>query len=173
MNKDLEKTINKYVYKISNYYYKKFDSFFSLEDLQQIGFEGACRACEKYKEDKGCSLTSYIYKYIQWNICNYIRSNKNLLNNNFEDIADISEFNYNNEKNIIKHEEEIEDNSLDIQSVVEKAPTKYKSLLKDIYINHYSIEDVAKSSNKSIPYIKKELLRGIKRTKKAIDKIKL
>ena len=159
------------VYKISKKRICLFTSFgYELEDLVQIGAIGLNNGITHYKEDKDCSITSFLYNCIDKEILKelqYLKRDKRCIN---KDTISI-DLPVSNDADSITIEEMIEDDTVDISKDVEdKLMEEFiisemkRCLNNDEYtvlylriIRMFTIQDVLKFMNINK---KKHLTRG-------------
>ncbi len=62
------------IYKIAS----KYKSYYSIEDLYQVGSIGVIKAYKNYKKDSSVKFSTYAYKYILGEIIEFIRCDRNI-----------------------------------------------------------------------------------------------
>ena len=64
--------------KMIYYIAKKFNNYYDMDDLYQAGVEGLVKAYKNYKENEATKFSTYAYKWIYWEMMDYIRKDRNI-----------------------------------------------------------------------------------------------
>ena len=170
------------VYKIAKKRLTFFLPFgYELEDLAQIGAIGLNNGITHYKEDRDCSITSFLYHCIDREILKelqHLRRDKRRIN---KDVISL-ELPVSNDTESLVIEDMIEDESIDIsRDVEEKLMTEFiisemkRCLSEDEYIvlylriiREFKVRDVLKfmNMNKTTPMTKGEVIAIESKAKK-------
>lgn len=59
-------------------YASKFNKYYDIEDLKQVGMIGLINALKNYKEDNNTKFSTYAYLWIKGEILKYIRNDRNI-----------------------------------------------------------------------------------------------
>lgn len=166
------------------YIVKKYTSTnVEQDDLISIGTIGLIKGLEKYNNDKGTKLSTYISRCIENEILMYLRSNKKTknetsINNVIGQDKEGNELSY---INILEYEQKDIEHEIDLKENVKKLYEKLQTVLKDR--EKYIIElrfglngkkektqnEIGKELGISRSYVSRIETKALSKLKKAID----
>ena len=74
MTEDIVLEQEKMIYYIA----QKFNGYYDIDDLYQAGVEGLAKAYKNYKENESTKFSTYAYKWIYWEMLDYIRKDRSI-----------------------------------------------------------------------------------------------
>lgn len=162
-----EEIVNKY----TNLAYKiAIDMTSSPEDSQDLVQEAYFSLYSHFKEYKKLQekeIKNILCKIVLNKCKDYLKSSKRKEHTIFEDISNIEE--YNLENDFIDDLIDEEKNNF-IRSKIEELNEPYSILLKQYYIEEYSLDEIARRKNTTKGTIKVQLTRGKKLLKEVLRK---
>lgn len=162
-----EEIVNKY----TNLAYKiAIDMTISPEDSQDIVQEAYLSLYTHYKEYKKLQeneIRNILCKIVLNKCKDYLKSSKRKEKTNFEDIANIEEFNMQNDfvDDLIRQDKEDF-----VRKRIQELKNPYNKILMRYYIEEQSLDELAKEQNTTKGTIKVQLTRGKKLLKEILGK---
>lgn len=159
----LEK-FNKLIMKLSYKTYKNYNGKYSLEDIVQEAKIGAIRALRNFDSTKNVKLITHLHNYINFYLSHFTRDDTGLIKipkttkvekENLPEIIDTEVFqsNYVNERCPVFFEIETDiENKLFIENCLNSLSEKERMIIKLVFIEGYTYNQVAELHNVSRQY---------------------
>ena len=152
---------------IVNRYMQCLRDITTCDDLMQEADIAISKALKAYNPDRGVSLYNYILKRVEWAMGTYVRLRSHLVRHlNRKCIVDLDNEDVQDTIESTVLSNETKSSVVDVKELMKYVPKSKARLVYDIYVKGVSIEELAKATGKDKAYIKRELTRALKRTKK-------
>lgn len=169
---------NKLIMKLSFKTYKNYNGKYSFDDIVQEAKIGAIRALRNFDASKNVKLITHLHNYINFYLSHFTRDDTGLIKipkatkvdpSLLPEIIDAETFqnNYVNERGACSYniEKEIE-NKIMIQDCLSILNDKEKNILKMVFVEGYTYNQVAEHYNVSRQYANMVAAKAIDKLKK-------
>ena len=164
----------KLIYKLANKSYLRYSKKYALEDILQEAKVSAIRAYRNYDPSKNTKLITHLYNYINFYLSHYFRANTGLIKIPSKVLRDETkqkpeivhnDFLY---ENGFDHQHPFLDNSsidkkIQLNELLDSLSDKEKEIIKLIYIEGFTYDEVAIMYNVSRQAINNTANKSIKK----------
>jgi RNA polymerase sigma factor (sigma-70 family) len=174
MLKDYEKLI----YKLANKQYLRYNKKYSLEDILQEAKISAIRAFRNYDPSKNTKLITHLYNYINFYLSHYFRSDTGLIKipSRVMDSKDKpkpeivqNDFLFDNSTEDHPYSDvSSSDNKLMLENLLTNLTNKEGDILKLIYLQGYTYDEVAIMYNVSRQAINNTANKSLKKLRQTV-----
>ena len=176
----LEK-FNKLIMKLSYKTYKNYNGKYSLDDIVQEAKIGAIRAVRIFDPSKNVKMITHLHNYINFYLSHFTRDDTGLIKipkttkvekENLPEIIDTEVFqtNFVNERCSVHFEIENKiENKLFIESCLDSLNEKEKTIIKLVFIEGYTYNQVAEIYNVSRQYANAIAAKALSKLKNKFD----
>lgn len=171
------KQYNKLILKLAHKLYKSYNGKYALEDIIQEAKIGAIRALRNYDPNRNVKLLTHLHNYINFYLSHFTRADTGLIkipkatnveSENLPEIIDNSVFqsDFVNERCPIQENVSYDvENKLLLTECFSMLSEKEKNILKMVYIDGYTYNEVAEQYNVSRQYCNALAAKAIKKIK--------
>jgi len=174
MLKDYEKLI----FKLANKQYLRYNKKYPLEDVLQEAKVSAVRAYRNYDPSKNTKLITHLYNYINFYLSHYFRSDTGLIkipsrvmDNKVKPKPEIVQNDFLFENSTEEHpsfEISASDDKLMIENLLSNLTLKEEEILKLIYLQGYTYDEVAIMYNVSRQAINNSANKSLKKLREKV-----
>ena len=171
------KQYNKLILKLAHKLYKSYNGKYALEDIVQEAKIGAIRALRNYDPSRNVKLLTHLHNYINFYLSHFTRADTGLIkipkatnveNDKLPEIIDnnLFEIDFVNER--CPFQENISDdteNKLFLADCFNSLTDKEKNIIKLVYIEGYTYNEVAEYYNVSRQYCNALAAKALKKLK--------
>lgn len=173
------KTYERLIIKLSHYAYRRYNGKYQLDDILQEARMGALKAIRTFDSSKNVKLITHIHNSIIFSLSHYFRADTGLIHIPIRVLTDQTkkkpelvnnEFLYDSSSdktiNHTQSENKI-DESLLCEQYLSILPEKQSNILKKIYFEGYTYDEVATMYNISRQAINSNASKSLKKIKEA------
>ena len=173
------KMYERLIIKLSQYAYRRYSGKYQLDDIMQEARMGALKAIRTFDPSKNVKLITHVHNSINFSLSHYFRADTGLIHIPIRVLTDQSknkpelvnnEFLYDSssdkETNQSKSEKNL-DESLLCEQYLSILPDKQSDILKKIYFEGYTYDEVASMYNISRQAINSNASKSLKKIKEA------
>jgi RNA polymerase sigma factor (sigma-70 family) len=173
------KTYERLIIKLSQYAYRRYNGKYQLEDIMQEARMGVIKAVRTFNPSKNVKLITHVHNSITFNLSHYFRADTGLIHIPIRVLTDQSkskpelinnEFLYDlssdNNTSPVKTDNKIEETML-CDQYLSILPEKQSDILRKIYFEGYTYDEVASMYNISRQAINSNAAKSLKKIKEA------
>lgn len=167
------------IIKLSQYAYRRYNGKYQLEDIMQEARLGAVKAIRTFDPSKNVKLITHIHNSINFSLSHYFRADTGLIHIPIRVLTDqnktkpelvnnefLYDFSSDKKSSPITTDNKIEESML-CDQYLSILPEKQSNILKKIYYEGYTYDEVASMYNISRQAISSNATKSLKKIKEA------
>jgi RNA polymerase sigma factor (sigma-70 family) len=173
------KMYERLIIKLSQYAYRRYNGKYQLEDIMQEARLGAVKAIRTFDPSKNVKLITHIHNSINFSLSHYFRADTGLIHIPIRVLTDqnktkpelvnnefLYDFSSDKKSSPITTDNKIEESML-CDQYLSILPEKQSNILKKIYYEGYTYDEVASMYNISRQAISSNATKSLKKIKEA------
>ena len=171
------KTYERLIIKLSQYAYRRYNGKYQLEDIMQESRMGVIKAVRTFDPSKNVKMITHVHNSITFSLSHYFRADTGLIHIPIRVLTDQNkskpelvnnEFLYDTQSDttLIKKDDHIEELML-CDQYLSILPEKQSDILRKIYFEGYTYDEVASMYNISRQAINSNAAKSLKKIKEA------